>query len=618
MSQRIANRRAAQARARRQAMQVMADPPPTADTVRIDTLTHTARASWFALLSYLAFVGVTLLAVSDADFFNPDQQTALPLVGVSIPTRLFFTLAPVLGAALFAYHQFHLLKLWEVLAHPPTPARIGGKHLSDLITPWLVSDFALGNRLDGALRPRPLRKAAHVVALCLVFLATPVILFFFWVRSMPAHDEVLTVFWCGLPMLASIFVSFKSWTRLRRLTWRSRRPMRWNLRVWAPIWLAVSYVGWCATEQTLDGYLTGLGMSDARLNNSGFLNWASLNVSPLPLVRANLAGVDLVGIPPDWTAREPAEVAFRRNWCVSEGIPMPACVLPERTLFGQQDNFEAEHEFVTAQRRKWCRDVLFGALGSIADCAAYFERAEASQTEAWQIYRAAQIRALARRSLAGRDLRRADLSGMRLEGVDLSAARMQDSLLEETSLEGARLQETRLERADLTGARLEGAQMQNANLTRADLSFARLTDAELSFAALDHGRLSNTILRGAVMQVTSLADATITLSDFEGANLAMARLTGARIDGAFLNATTELDGADLSFAGLTNLDLRTVRISQDQIDSAYGDATVRLPPYVKRPAHWPAEEIPWGQFEIRWRDWQAEQGYQPTPPAQTH
>lgn len=76
------------------------DDPLPAQITRINELARTARATWLSLMGYLAFVGVTLLAVQDVDFFVDARQTQLPLVGVSIPTRQFFIFAPMLGASL--------------------------------------------------------------------------------------------------------------------------------------------------------------------------------------------------------------------------------------------------------------------------------------------------------------------------------------------------------------------------------------------------------------------------------------------------------------------------------------------------------------------------------------
>ena len=114
-------------------------PPSPADPAaieRINELSRLARTNWFTLLAYLAFVGVSLLAVEDADFFVPSRQTDLPLIGVSIPTARFFLAAPLLGAALYVYLHIHLTKLWEALA--AARRAHGGDALAHRVYPWLV------------------------------------------------------------------------------------------------------------------------------------------------------------------------------------------------------------------------------------------------------------------------------------------------------------------------------------------------------------------------------------------------------------------------------------------------------------------------------------------------
>ncbi|MEM7423654.1 MAG: hypothetical protein AAF334_08005 [Pseudomonadota bacterium] len=76
--------------------------PAREDIERINRLSLIARTALFGLLAYLAFVGVTLLSVEDADFFAPSRQTHLPLVNVAIPSASFLWPAPFLGAALYA------------------------------------------------------------------------------------------------------------------------------------------------------------------------------------------------------------------------------------------------------------------------------------------------------------------------------------------------------------------------------------------------------------------------------------------------------------------------------------------------------------------------------------
>jgi hypothetical protein len=99
-------------------------PPIDAETARhldrIAEIARNVRATWFILLGVLAFAGVTLLGVEDADFFAVGRQTALPLVGVEIPTRSFFRTAPVSGC--------RALRLLPLSAPPAPLTRRRGPH----------------------------------------------------------------------------------------------------------------------------------------------------------------------------------------------------------------------------------------------------------------------------------------------------------------------------------------------------------------------------------------------------------------------------------------------------------------------------------------------------------
>lgn len=282
---------------------------------RIDTLTATARTSWFGLLSYLAFVGVSLMGVEDADFFIPERQTELPLVGLSIPTFLFFALAPWLGFLLYAYFHLHLMKLWEALAEAPAPE--GERRLGDLITPWLVSDYALSFRTDEAVRDRPMIWLAHLAVRILAFFAAPAVLFFFWVWSFPAHSEPLTVIACGLPLALSAYVGLSSWNRMRALTIGTGGLRAFRLpgagRIFWITFVVSALFGWLKTEGTFDRYARlALGVERFDFFEKGGIlleqfgstyneiESARWSRTPFPnlLARADLAFVDFVDTPP--------------------------------------------------------------------------------------------------------------------------------------------------------------------------------------------------------------------------------------------------------------------------------------------------------------------------------
>lgn len=81
----------------------------------IEDISKTARTTWVSLLVTLIFCAITLLSVSDRDFFEYGAQTKLPLVGVSVPVVGFFWSAPVLILALYLHLHIYLSRLWRAL-----------------------------------------------------------------------------------------------------------------------------------------------------------------------------------------------------------------------------------------------------------------------------------------------------------------------------------------------------------------------------------------------------------------------------------------------------------------------------------------------------------------------
>ncbi|MFM2355493.1 MAG: hypothetical protein RLZZ528_1229, partial [Pseudomonadota bacterium] len=515
--------------ARRRALHKPEAPKPPDPAPRISELVKDARANWYGLLGYLAFVGIALLPVEHADFFIEERQTQLPLIDISVPTALFFAIAPGLGAMLYINLHLYLMKLWRDLAR--AEPKVGDDYLSDRISPWLVADFALKMRKDGALRPGPLRTLSFIVTLILVYVAAPAVIAAFWWRSMPKHDEVLTCLFIGVPLFFSIYAGVSSYLRLRQLLDR-----RGDGRIWPPVltasWLmlfvAIATVGWFRSEGTLEAYVrwepqlerpenplpsdkamlwlrswyptydqiyastepdvqkeyagrfrTNLDSDDLadrimkltemRVENLWFMR------TPIPdlLAGQNLKDETFVETPAGWADREKSRDKSRSELCKARAIPAEACGSAP-TSDVERPPYEAE------QRRIWCAKMFAPNTIAFQDaCKAEFANLDAVERSTWKEQRESDILALPDRNLSDRDLRGANLSGARLEGADLSGARLEEADLWEARLEGANLSGARLEGANLSGARLEGAVLAGARLEGADLSGARLEGADL-------------------------------------------------------------------------------------------------------------------------------------------
>ena len=471
---------------------------------RIAALSTMARVTWLGLLAYLAFVGITLLAVQDADFFVPSRQTQLPLIQMSIPTAAFFWFAPVLGAALYTYLHLQLIKLWYALAPPPEgpPPTVAGRPLGDRVYPWLINDLALSLRRDGAVPPRPLRWLASLVTWVLVWIAGPFVLAGFWWRSMPAHEEWLTLF-LAVWLCLALYVGFTSWWTLANCMAGRKPPRRWFWTWRAPAGIAaallVATLSWLRTEGGFD-----LTTSES----TPLVRWALF-------AQTDLTGVDLVGKPSDWHDYETARSRFRATWCQREGLDLAIC--PRLSV---RDGHEPED--TRWLRKEWC-----GEPRNLDDeaCTERFRAFREALAAAWTTERGDTVTALPRLDLGGRDLRNAAMADVFLANADISGAQMEGAILRGAWLEGTYLAWARLVGADLREARMEGAYLGLAGLVGADLREARLEGAILRGASLKSAKWAGGTLRSPAH-----------FADFRGGH----GLTQAYLDGVIGNERTLL------------------------------------------------------------------------------
>ena len=115
-------------------------------------------------------------------------------------------------------------------------------------------------------------------------------------------------------------------------------------------------------------------------------------------------------------------------------------------------------------------------------------------------------------------------------------------------------------------------------------------------------------LRGTNLQGTDLSGLILSGADLqwarmEGVNLYRARMEGADLYGARMDENTSLTAATLRGAAVREVNYTTVRFSDDQIKSCFGDETVTRPDGIARPDHWPDWGLPLGDFYDEWKKW---------------
>ncbi len=624
MSEKLRHRRIAAARRRASA----ADAPevPAVDRLeRVRTLTQTARATWFGFLGAAAFATVTLSSVRDIDFFSAASTTQLPIINIAVPVTGFFLGGAVLMTLAYAYLHVFLEKLWRALGR--LPARQGDEPIAHAIHPWIVADFALaarrliraGERRDTAAGARvpislsPLGIAGALASFLLCWAAGPLLLAWFWLRSMPAHIAPMTVT-LGILVAVTLSVMLASLSTLTHhmRAEPERKPTRSLIRpfltflILAALTVPVSFLrtthdflafrgGANRVFASFHGDETAAAWS-ARQDNwqkrqerrdpaAVFLEW----FRPVP---ANLENASITALPVDWVRRDVARRDGFSHWCDRPDTPDCRTLDPDQRtrlmLEGDDPRFQEPfgEEFV---RR-----------------------------------RASYLRALDKPLLGGADLARASMVNAHLVGLDLRASNLEGATLRFAELEGAFMDRARLSGANLASARLPGASLVAARLERAAFISADLREAELRGARMEAANLSNADLSYASLSAIRMTEGSLRSADLWHANLRAARIFDsdvgrARFAGAWLDlsliaglADNPLKFFEADFTGTASHGgaFRHADFTSAEIDLtadlrwSFGDGSVRLSPGTARPCQWlvgPAEDD--AEFYARWRGW---------------
>ena len=190
-----------------------------------------------------------------------------------------------------------------------------------------------------------------------------------------------------------------------------------------------------------------------------------------------------------------------------------------------------------------------------------------------------------------------DLSDRRFEGFDFRSAKFKKAKLFNTHLEKATLHYAHLEKADIYYAHLEEARLNFAHLEGANLLGTHLEEAHLKEAHLEGADLTHAHLEGADFEGAHLEENMSNFDNSEAASLNFAHLEEANLLGANLEGVSLL-GANLAAARMA----KTKKLTQKQIDGAFGDSATELPEDLKAPPHWPKVRLA-SKAEGEWQKW---------------
>lgn len=593
---------------------------------RISTIITNARGMWFMLLGAQVFAAVTLAGVEDVVFFDPATDTMLPLLGISVPVISFFWAGALLVAAVYIYFLLYLEQMWQILGE--AGARYNGKPLAESIHPWVVSDTALRMRdlmrqksseranpraapsnpiietlkayaasfinwltdkprpedPQASSRPRGMTWIANVATILLVWVFGLVIVLWFWWRSMPAHDPILTA-WLAFVLVSALWVCWGSvCTAISCLAGTQRR-----------VWGRPMFALFCGVIGGLTSVRTYWDPWEGEPRRMGDFFTEILRPD-----QADLRGVALIDRPKDWQGKEAILGQFRLQWC-KERMKRDCGRSLEPGFSGFEDAPE-EARFQNAwnaywtmrlgqlQKRDYTRVDWRGALLHNA----ILDGLELSFAD----FRGADLTAaeLDQAKLGGADFRRANLSYAKLPGAYLNFSQMEGATMIRADVRSAMLYSGNFFKAMLFGARME-----NADLTSAIFTEANLTVADLRRASIDNVSFINTKLNNA-----DLSYARLTNVKFLGANLKLTKFHEALISGTVVrksdfNKAGAFFQTDVTNAAFRNADLSGLDGSLFVgLNSAFGDGSVIIDEAI-RPTSWCKQTLGDEEFYGRWR-----------------
>jgi len=151
-----------------------------------------ASNTFIGILAACVYCWLAIATTTDVRLITNSASSPLPILGTEIPIVGFFWAAPLILLGGHLYIHLYLQRLWQGYARLPAVFP-DGMALDQKAYPWLLSSLVQFNlrRLRG--RQRLSTCFDHMLCVILAWWVVPFTLALFWLRYLPRHDWVGTV-----------------------------------------------------------------------------------------------------------------------------------------------------------------------------------------------------------------------------------------------------------------------------------------------------------------------------------------------------------------------------------------------------------------------------------------
>jgi hypothetical protein len=374
---------------------------------------------------------LTIATTTDVRLLTNTASSPLPIIGTEIPIAWFYIAAPLVLICLYFYFHLYLDNLWGALASLPAIFP-DGKRLDERAYPWLLN--TLVRRHFKKLKDRPLiARMKEWITIFLAWCVVPITMMAFWLRYIPRHDWVGTIFHVGLIVVSVAFAII--FYRLCALTLQGKEKVAFRfLKFWSDrrfyygvsgvmigiLFLLLSYGAIEGAKPILKWSEKEKNVVNEFENIKGIIPWAF-----------KLVGFDVF--------------AEFREKAVSEK--------PDNYWEIPEENQLKSVKGANLQGRNLKNADMYDAF-------------------------------LVKADLRGALLNKANLVKAKLQEANLEDAKLQKADLRFANLQGAFLVDAYLQEANLAQADLQEANLEDAYLQKANLVGANLKEANFTFAFL--------------------------------------------------------------------------------------------------------------------------------------
>jgi len=176
----------------------------------IDNASKNASRFFSIYVGFTVYAIITILGIPDGQLqFQPNWLIKLPILGIEIPTNLFFIIVPFFSFCLYLYLMVLIFSLYSLIEDYRSYCQQRNLIYNNKdLYPWIINFVRMSEN-------KSIRLLKKSIVSITVWFCLPLTLFIFTLRYLKYHDQIGSYGFLIL-MFLSTYVAFWFWNQLNR------------------------------------------------------------------------------------------------------------------------------------------------------------------------------------------------------------------------------------------------------------------------------------------------------------------------------------------------------------------------------------------------------------------